>query len=116
MWFFKSPEIVHGEGALGYLSEIEGQRAFIVTDQTMVELGFVDLVAEQLKEAGIESQVFAKVEPNPSFEVVKRGAAAMSQYGPDWVIGLGAAPPWMQPRRCGSSTSVPIWSRRRSIP
>ena len=89
MWFFKSPEIVHGEGALGYLSEIEGQRAFIVTDQTMVELGFVDLVAEQLKEAGIESQVFAKVEPNPSFEVVKRGAAAMSQYGPDWVIGLG---------------------------
>ena len=61
MWFFKSPEIVHGEGALSYLSEIEGQRAFIVTDQTMVKLGFVDLVTEQLKEAGIESQVFAMV-------------------------------------------------------
>ena len=89
MWFFKSPEIVHGEGALSYLSEIEGRRAFIVADQTMVELGFVDLVVEQLKEAGLESQVFTEVEPNPSLEMVKRGAAAMSQYSPDWVIGLG---------------------------
>ncbi|MDH4138187.1 MAG: iron-containing alcohol dehydrogenase, partial [Anaerolineae bacterium] len=89
MWFFNSPEIVYGEGALGYLSEIEGQRAFIVTDQTIVELGFVDLIVEQLQEAGIESQVFAEVEPNPSMEMVKRGAVAMSQYSPDWIIGLG---------------------------
>jgi len=89
MWFFKSPEIVYGEGALSYLSEIEGQRAFIVSDRTMVELGFVDLVVERLREAGMESQVFAEVEPNPSMEMVKRGAAAMSQYSPDWIIGLG---------------------------
>ncbi len=89
MWFFNSPEIVFGEGALGYLSEIEGQRAFIVTDQNMMRLGFVELVAEQLKEAGMEYQTFAEVEPNPTFEMAKRGAAAMSEYGPDWVIGLG---------------------------
>jgi len=89
MWFFASPEVVFGEDALSYLSEIEGQRAFIVTDQNMVRLGFVDLVVEQLKEAGMEYQAFAEVEPNPSFEMVKRGAAAMSEYGPDWIIGLG---------------------------
>jgi alcohol dehydrogenase class IV len=89
MWFFNSPEVVYGEGALGYLSEIEGQRAFIVTDQNMVRLGFVEFVAEQLKEAGIEYQTFAEVEPNPTFEMVKRGAAAMGEYGPDWIIGLG---------------------------
>ncbi len=89
MWFFASPEIVFGEDALSYLSEIEGQRAFIVTDQNMVNLGFVDLVARQLKAAGMEYQTFAKVEPNPSFEMVKRGAAAMTEYGPDWIIGLG---------------------------
>ena len=89
MWFFNSPEIVFGEDALGYLSEIEGQRAFIVTDRNMVELGFVELVAQQLREAGMEYQVFAEVEPNPSFEMVKRGAAAMNEYGPDWIIGLG---------------------------
>ncbi|MBM4464463.1 MAG: iron-containing alcohol dehydrogenase [Chloroflexi bacterium] len=89
MWFFASPEIVFGEDALSYLSEIEGQRAFIVTDQNIVRLGFVDLVARQLKAAGMEYQTFAEVEPNPTFEMVKRGAAAMSGYGPDWIIGLG---------------------------
>jgi alcohol dehydrogenase class IV len=89
MWFFNSPEVVYGEGALGYLREIEGQRAFIVTDRNMVKLGFVELVAEQLREAGLEYRVFAEVEPNPSFDMVKRGAAAMNEYGPDWIIGLG---------------------------
>jgi len=89
MWFFNSPEVVYGEDALSYLSEIEGQRAFIVTDQNMVRLGFVDLVAKQLKQTGMEYQTFVEVEPNPSFEMVKRGAAAMSEYGPDWIIGLG---------------------------
>jgi acetaldehyde dehydrogenase/alcohol dehydrogenase len=89
MWFFNSPEVVYGEDALSYLSEIEGKRALIVTDQNMVKLGFVDLVAKQLKKAGMEYHVFAEVEPNPTFEMVKRGAAAMSDYGPDWIIGLG---------------------------
>jgi len=89
MWFFNSPEVVYGEDALSYLREIEGQRAFVVTDQNMVKLGFVDLVARQLKAAGMEYQTFAEVEPNPTFEMVKRGAAAMTEYGPDWIIGLG---------------------------
>jgi len=89
MWFFNSPEVVYGEDALSYLREIEGQRAFVVTDQNMVKLGFVDLVARQLQAAGMEYQTFAEVEPNPTFEMVKRGAAAMTEYGPDWIIGLG---------------------------
>lgn len=89
MWFFNSPEIIYGEGALSYLREIEGKRAFIVTDANILKLGLVDKVIAHLKEAGVEARVFSEVEPNPSIEVVKRGAAAMSQYGPDWVIGLG---------------------------
>jgi alcohol dehydrogenase class IV len=89
MWFFSSPEIVFGEDALSYLSEIDGQRALIVTDQNMVRLGFVELVAEQLKQAGMEYQVFAEVEPDPALETVKRGAQAALAYEPDWIVGLG---------------------------
>jgi len=44
MWFFNSPEVVFGEDALSYLDEIAGRRAFIVTDENMVKLGFVDRV------------------------------------------------------------------------
>jgi alcohol dehydrogenase class IV len=93
MWFFNSPEIVFGEDALSYLSEIEGKRALIVTDQNMVKLGFVDRVVGHLKEAGIETQVFAEVEPDPSLETVKRGAQAALAYEPDWIVGLGGGSP-----------------------
>ncbi len=89
MWFFNSPEIVYGEGALSYLEQIQGRRAFIVTDPTIAALGFPARVQQHLERAHIESRVFAEVEPEPSLETVRRGAAAMQAYEPDWIIGLG---------------------------
>jgi alcohol dehydrogenase class IV len=89
MWIFDSPQIVFGEGALSYLAQVRGHRAFIVTDSTMVRHGFVDLVQEQLGYAAIESVLFDEVEPEPSLETVRRGAALLGKYDPDWIVGLG---------------------------
>ena len=89
MWFFRSPEIVFGEDALDYLAEIQGRKAFIVTDENIVALGFVEKVQAKLSEAGIETAVFADVEPNPSMQTTQRGAEAATAYGPDWIVGLG---------------------------
>ncbi|MFO7679859.1 MAG: iron-containing alcohol dehydrogenase [Chloroflexota bacterium] len=89
MWFFKSPEFCFGEDALSQLASLQGARAFIVTDENIRGLGFVKQVQAQLNAAGIASEVFAEVEPDPSLQTVKRGAQAMSVYQPDWVIGLG---------------------------
>lgn len=89
MWFFNSPEIVFGEGALDYLDDLSGQRAFIVTDPVLHRLGFTEIVAEHLRRAGIERDVFAEVEPEPSLETVRRGAVALRAFAPDWIIGLG---------------------------
>jgi len=89
MWYFSSPEVVFGQGALTHLAMLQGRRAFIVTDQTMVSLGFVDKVVEQLQAAGLAHHVFAEVEPEPSLQTVQRGAQAMLDYAPDWIIGLG---------------------------
>ena len=89
MWFFNSPEVVFGEDALSYLEELEGHRAFIVTDATVAALGFPQMVQKRLEKAGIASQVFAEVEPEPSLQTVRRGAEAMRAFRPDWVIGLG---------------------------
>lgn len=89
MWFFNAPEIVFGEDALSYLQQIQGKRAFIVTDPTLLSLGFPQQVQEQLAAAGIESRVFAEVEPEPSLQTVRRGAEAMRTYEPDWIVGLG---------------------------
>jgi alcohol dehydrogenase class IV len=89
MWYFNSPLVVFGEDALNELASIRGHRAFVVTDGNMVRLGHVDRVKEKLKEAGVQFQVFSGVEPDPSLQTVRRGAQQMTQYEPDWIIGLG---------------------------
>lgn len=89
MWYFSSPQIVFGEEALNRLDELKGRRAFIVTDANVARLGFVERVQERLAQAGIPSTAFDEVEPDPSLQTVKRCAARMAEYQPDWVIGLG---------------------------
>ena len=89
MWFFRSPEIIFGDGALDHLDELQGNHAFIVTDGVLAGLGFVDRVVEKLENAGISHTTFAEVEPQPSLQTVRRGAAAMLENSPDWIIGLG---------------------------
>ena len=87
---FTSPRtIVFGDGALEYLEDIEGKRAFIVTDKVIRKLGFVEKVAKYLKEAGMEVEVFDEVEPEPSIETVIKGTELARQYSPDWFVGLG---------------------------
>lgn len=89
MWYFVTPEIVYGKDSVSRLSQLEGKFAFIVTDANMVRLGFVDKVKEQLSRAGIGSNVFAEVEPDPSLDTVRKGSSQMSQYNPDWIVALG---------------------------
>jgi alcohol dehydrogenase class IV len=89
VWFFRSPEIIFGEGALDHLAEIQGSKALIVTDENILALGLVATVQAKLSEAGIETAVFAEVEPNPCLQTVQRGAKMALDYKPDWIIGLG---------------------------
>lgn len=89
MWYFISPEVVFGEDALSHLDELQGKRAFIVTDKNMINMGFSDQVKEHLSIAGIDCQIFSEVEPEPSIETVKRGAEVLRDYAPDWIVGLG---------------------------
>lgn len=89
MWYFVSPQIIFGPSALDALSEIKGQRAFLVTDATLVKLGLTGPVKAHLKRAGLDVQVFDDVEPDPSLQTVQCGAQMARQYAPDWIVGLG---------------------------
>lgn len=93
MWYFVSPQIVFGEGALDALDELEGQRALIVTDATLVELGLVDKVRAHLDKAGIETHLFDAVEPDPCLQTVRQGVQVAQEVEPDWIIGLGGGSP-----------------------
>lgn len=93
MWYFVSPQVVFGEGALDALDELQGKRALVVTDRTLVQLGLVERVKAHLHKAGIEMRVFDEVEPDPSVQTVERGAKVAQDYAPDWIIGLGGGSP-----------------------
>jgi len=82
----------YGEGAVAGLKELQGpdKKAFIVMSGTILEeTGALKLVTDTLKEAGFSWEVYTEVEPEPSFHTVKKGAAAMKAFKPDWVIGFG---------------------------
>ncbi len=89
MWFFRSPQIAFGEDALAQLDLCTGEKAFIVTDALVQEMGYVRKVEQQLAAAGLQCACFADVEPDPSLDTVKRCAAQMSAFAPDLVVGLG---------------------------
>jgi alcohol dehydrogenase class IV len=89
MWFFTSPRVVFGEDALEELLELEGQRAFIVTDKILMELGLTQKVTAVLEEAGFEIAHFDEVESDPSLDTCQAGSAAMLEFAPDWIIAVG---------------------------
>lgn len=93
MWYFSSPTVVYGEDALSHLHHIQGSKAFIVTDPTLARLGIAQRIEDLLKDTGFATCVFAEVEPEPSLQTVRRGAAAAAKFGPDWIIGLGGGSP-----------------------
>jgi alcohol dehydrogenase class IV len=89
MWTFSCPFIAYGDNSLEYIAQIQGKKAFIVTDKNIVKLGLVKLVTDQLDAINIKWQMFDEVEPEPSLNTVKKGGVAVGKYQPDWVIGIG---------------------------
>lgn len=93
MQWFKIPEKIYFEsGSIGYLEKMPNiNRAFIVTDESMVKLGYVDKILHQLRKRQntVHSEIFYEVETDPSFETIKKGVAMMNNFSPDVIIALG---------------------------
>jgi acetaldehyde dehydrogenase/alcohol dehydrogenase len=79
----------------------EMDRVIIVTDRSMVDLGYVNRVTDQLKlrRNKVQYQLFCDVEPDPSIETVKKGYELMKSFQPDTIIALGGGSP-MDAAKC----------------
>ena len=87
-------DLYHGKGALEALKTFEGKRAMIcVGGGSMKRFGFLDRAEQYLKEAGMEVKLFEGIEPDPSVETVMKGAAAMEEFQPDWIVAIGGGSP-----------------------
>lgn len=93
MQWFKVPDKIYFEyDAIQYLEKMPDiSRAFIVTDPGMVTLGYVDKILYYLRKRPdhVHCEIFSDVEPDPSFDTVRKGAAMMEKFQPDVIIALG---------------------------
>lgn len=87
-------DIYHGKGCLEELKNLKGKKAILVVGGgSMKRQGFLDRAVNYLKEAGMEVQLFEGVEPDPSVETVMKGAKAMQEFKPDWIVAVGGGSP-----------------------
>ena len=97
MQWFKVPEKIYFEpGAIEYLEKMPDiERAFIVTDEGMVKLGYVDKIIYHLRKRTehVHCEIFSEVEADPSFDTVNKGLKAMNLFKPDVIIALGGGSP-----------------------
>lgn len=71
--------------------ELGAARALLVTDQAIIAAGHTTAAQRALADSGIETVLFAEVEPNPTTATVQRGLEALQRAGGrvHLIIGLG---------------------------
>lgn len=97
MQWFKVPEKIYFEaGSIQYLEKMPDiTRAFIVTDPSMVKLGYIDKILYHLRKRNeyVHSEIFSEVESDPSFDTINKGVKMMNDFKPDVVIAVGGGSP-----------------------
>ncbi len=94
MRFTLPRDVYFGKDALAELKNLKGKKAIVVTGgHAMQKFGFLEKTVNYLKEAGLEVKTFEGVENDPTIQTVMRGAAAMREFEPDWIIALGGGSP-----------------------
>lgn len=95
LWFRIPPKVYFKYGCLPIaLRELAGkQRAFVVTDKPLYDLGMTQRLEAVLEEVGIKSEIFYNVEPDPSLATINRGLEQMRIFNPDVIIAFGGGSP-----------------------
>lgn len=91
-WFKIPPKIYFEKDSVQYLEVMPDiSRAFIVSDPSMVKLGYVDKLLFYLRKRAsyCHCEIFSEVEPDPSVETIMRGVQSMRNFQPDVIIALG---------------------------
>ena len=95
-WFKVPNKIFFEKGSIQYLEVMKNiSKVFIVTDEAMVKLGYVDKILYYLRKRKVPAhcEIFSDVEPDPSFDTIKKGVDMMNSFKPDCIIALGGGSP-----------------------
>ncbi|MBO1308091.1 iron-containing alcohol dehydrogenase [Enterococcus sp. 669A] len=86
-------DLYFGAGKINDLPDLVknlGSRVLLVTGEGyLVESGFIDKIADQLRANLLETTVFTNVAENPTLDSVREGATLAKQNKSDIVVGIG---------------------------
>ncbi len=89
----KIPPLVFGAGVLAQtgtaVKRLGKQKLLVVTDPFMKQAGRAEQIQRLLVKAGMESTLFAEVEPDPSIPLVERAGAVYREGGCEAVLAIG---------------------------
>ncbi|KXA89987.1 hypothetical protein AKJ57_04610 [candidate division MSBL1 archaeon SCGC-AAA259A05] len=89
--------LIFGRGNIRSLGEEAakyGNRALLVTGKSSMErLGFLDEAMNSLTEVGVEVIHYGGVRPNPTIEMIDRGAELALEKNCEVIIALGGGSP-----------------------
>ncbi len=83
--FYCGTRVISGTGALEEIGKMGARRMLVVTDPFFVKNG----MAVQVGQMAPAFEIFDRVEPDPSVELVAAGTAAARAFEPDLVVALG---------------------------
>ena len=91
-WVKLPPKLYFEKNSIRYLRDMkEMEKAMIVTDRGMYNLGYVDKIEDVIRRRRnkVDLELFFDVEPDPSIDTVNEGVELMRKFQPDVIIALG---------------------------
>lgn len=82
-------DLFYGRGALSRLKQLSGRRAMLICGATARESGFLRRAEDFLQEARLLVRAFVCVAEGPTLAQAQKGAKAMQEFKPDWIVALG---------------------------
>jgi lactaldehyde reductase len=108
-----------GSGAIGVIpEEIKSRgykKAFVVTDQPLMEAGITSKVLKILDECNISYELYDNVKPNPTIANVQSGVQKLAQAKADVIIAIGGGSPIDTAKAIGIITTNPEFADVRSL-
>ncbi len=91
------------------------KKALVVTDADLIKFNVTTKVTKVLEDAGLAFEIYDKVVPNPTIEVVQEGVEVFKAAGADYLIAVGGGSPQDTCKAIGIIINNPEFADVRSL-